>query len=49
MFACMFSFNKIFNVTGFWKITFMGAMLIQRKTYFSNLKLCYSPALAATR
>ena len=26
----------------------MGALLIQRKMYFNNLKLCYSPALAAT-
>ena len=36
-------------VTGFWKITHMSALLIQRKTYFNNLKHCYSPALAATR
>ena len=35
-------------VTGFRKITLMGALLIQRKTYFTNLKLCYSSALAAT-
>ena len=26
----------------------MGALLIQRKMSFNNLKLCYSPALVAT-
>ena len=41
--------EKLIYVTGFWKITLMDALLIQRKTYFNNLKLCYSPALAATR
>ena len=35
-------------VTGFWKITLMGILLIQRKSCFNNLKLCHSPALAAT-
>ena len=36
------------NVTGFGKITLMGALLIQRKSYFNNLKPCYLPALTAT-
>ena len=49
-FLKMYSYGSLhIYVTGFWKITLMGALLIQRKTYFNNLKLCYSPALAATR